>query len=209
MRDGAALSLGSINLAVGGRLPSETLDALRDLLESDELRREVSELDDESCDYLGFIKDLQMGTFRIYENQPCVALVKTPTVDELNELLDGVLRDGITEPLGPGEPELQPILVEDFLDGKPNYRIEIARDGTAVVTQFTGSESEGKVEGRQLDALRMICAGELCESPESPENGDLVTIGDRAPIAVQHGLEPGACLAAIAAVKIAKDAAFS
>lgn len=206
--DGMALSL-LISESVGGRIPTETLDSLRELLESDDLRREAAELakalEQESCEPV-VTRELRIGAFQVVQQTPCTAGVKTPTLDGVNGLLDELWKGGITEPLGSDGPELPRITVEGLLSGKPDgSRIEINNDRTAVQTYGSSKPRQKEVPEPQFDALRMISAGPFCESPGLPAFGSLVTVGDNDPIAVEFGAEGGECLAAIGVVNITKD----
>ncbi len=199
--DGTALVLSDDPAA--GRIGAATIDRLRQLLESEELRRDIARLQadrGESRCSDAFRTTLRMGELKPTWSDPC-GMVPTPALDQLDEIVQPFWKGFFEEPL-PERPAPPRIDIEEVRSGKPTgVRVEIASGQATLIEGGTRGQTR-ELTPEQLYALQLSAAAPPCRPQQVLDDGHRITIGDQPVSAVVGGRAGPTCpeLSAIAAV---------
>lgn len=168
--DGVALLLGRETVA--GQLSGSRMQKLRELLESEELRREAAnppkDSDGQCSDQIAV--SLEMGALRMGSEQSCGGDGDTPpTFGEILGLLADARSGSFDGPVAAADPVLVPVRLErtGSEDEEDDYVVALRADGTGTVTQRGQSSPTDELEEAQLDALRLLL-DRLPTPPQSP-----------------------------------------
>lgn len=157
--DGVALLLGHEPAA--GQLSEKRMVRLRELLESEDLRREAAnppnDSDDRCSDQIGV--SLEMGSLQIGRTQSCGSGVDAPrTFGEILRLLEDARSGDFDAPVTSADPALVPVRLErsGSDDEDEDYVIALRADGTGEVTERGRTTPTRDLEPEQHDALRLL-----------------------------------------------------
>lgn len=168
--DGVALLLG--REPVAGQLSESRLQKLRELLESEELRREAAnppkDSEEKCSDQIGI--SLEMGALRMSRRQTCGSDGDLPpTFGEILGLLADARSGSFDGPVAAPDPALVTVRLErtGSDDEDDDYVVVVRADGTGTVTRRGRSSPTDELGEEQRDALRLLL-DRLPTPPQTP-----------------------------------------